>query len=431
MDQSINTTNLKSWIDYNPSHPFPIQNIPFGVFKSQSIDSETPQPCSRIGDFIINLNSLENQGFFDGIFQDKVFNQPNLNKFISQGRPIWIAVRNRIQEIFSNIQYKSDNRVGSSILQISKNDIKMDLPVSTKDYTDFYSSKNHAFNMGKIIRGEKDALQPNWVHLPVGYHGRASTIVVDGTPIRRPRGQIKPPTSPSPIFSESKRLDFEVEVGVIVGKSNEMGHPIKIQNAEDYIFGLVLLNDWSARDIQTWEYVPLGPFNAKNFATTISPWIITLEALEPFKISLPPQDPQPLNYLYDPNLYSWNIPINVSIRPQSHQSHSLIGQTNYKYMYWTVKQQIVHHTVTGCKLNVGDILGSGTISGTDEGSYGCLFEMNSGGTKKVQLENDERMWLEDGDHVQFTASVEGDGFVIGFGDCGGEIVPALTEDNYY
>jgi fumarylacetoacetase len=430
---NMEQSSLKSWIEYDSSHPFPLENIPFGVFKFRGTSEHFSGCATRIGDYLINLTEMESKDYFKDIINsnNRVFANSNLNSFIALGRSVWKNFRLRIQEIFSNDSFKNDSNLCNSLVNLKSVRVDMLLPVTINDYTDFYSSRNHAFNMGKIIRGEKDALQPNWVHLPVGYHGRASTIVIDKTPIRRPRGQIKPPTSPDPIFSETKRLDYEVEVGVVIGKSNEMGHPIKLQNAEDHIFGFVLLNDWSARDVQTWEYIPLGPFNAKNFASTISPWIVTMEALEPFKVKLQPQEPQPLKYLYDPNLYSWDIPINVSVQTKNQKEGNIIAQTNYKYMYWTVKQQISHHTSTGCKLNVGDLLGSGTISGTDEGSYGCLFEMNVGGTKKVKVGEDERLWLEDGDYVNFSAVIKGEGFSIGFGDCGGEILPALPEEEYY
>ena len=422
----------ESWIHYDTSTEiFSLENIPFGVcyFK----DIQLARCCSRIGDYVIDLYELENNKLLDSeVFtfsslERSVFNQSELNSFIELGRPVWKAVRERIQNIFR----KGSSHEHQKIFIHHFENVVMRLPVKIQDYTDFYSSKNHAFNMGRIIRGEKDALQPNYLHLPVGYHGRSSTIVVDGTPIRRPRGQIKPPKQDNPIFSECKKLDYEVEIGMVVGKSNELGKPVKIKDADDYIFGFVLLNDWSARDIQTWEYVPLGPFNAKNFATTISPWIVTLEALEPFQVDLAKQDPEPLKYLHDPRLSSWDIPITVSLKTENSDQEISISTTNYKYMYWSIKQQIVHHTVTGCKLCVGDLLGSGTISGTQPDSYGCLFEMSENGTKTIQVGNEKRTWLNDGDVVKFTAVIKGDGYNIGFGDCSGKILPANPEEDYY
>lgn len=425
-------TVLISWLKYEPNDSFPIQNIPFGVcyFKERDVT----HCCTRISNYVIDLAVLEQNGLLtsEAFNYDKanpVFNQSHLNKFIQLGRPAWKAVREKIQEIFkADSQYANDPLFANIVFDISK--VQMVLPVQIGDYTDFYSSKNHAFNLGRILRGEKEALQPNWVHLPVGYHGRSSTIVVDGTPILRPRGQIKPPTQENPVFSECKRLDFEIEIGAIVGKSNQIGKNVKTTEADDYVFGLVLLNDWSARDIQAWEYVPLGPFNAKNFATTISPWIITAEALEAFKVELPKQDPQPLKYLQDKYIYSWDLPIYCSYKTKNGEE-STISTTNYKYMYWSLNQQIAHHTVSGCKLNVGDVLGSGTISGTDPNSYGCLFEINQGGKNKLTIGKDERLWIEDGDYINFTAEAKGDGYVIGFGNCGGVILPANPEEDYY
>lgn len=261
--------------------------------------------------------------------------------------------------------------------------------------------------------------------------GRSSTIIVDGTPVRRPRGQIKPPNEPRPLFSQCKRLDYEVEIGVFIGKSNEMGKPVKVKEAEDYIFGFVLVNDWSARDIQAWEYVPLGPFNAKNFATTISPWIVTLEAIKPFEVYLPEQEPKPLPYLYEENLRSFDIPITVQIKPKDSNESFEIAETNYKYMYWTINQQIAHHTVTGCKLNVGDMMASGTISGVEKNTYGCLFEMNQNGKNAFKLGETDRVWIEDNDYVNFSATIKGHGYRLGFGNCGGEVLPALDEEEYY
>ena len=425
-------STYESWIEYdNSSEIFSIQNIPFGVCHFKQLN--VTRCCSRIGDYVIDLFELERNKLLDSDvisfsnLNKNIFNNSELNFFIELGRPVWKSVRERIQNIFK--KGSSLENQTSFIHHIST--VEMRLPVKIQDYTDFYSSKNHAFNMGKIIRGEKDALQPNWVHLPVGYHGRSSTIVVDGSPIIRPRGQTKPPKQDNPIFSECKKLDYEVEVGVVVGKSNEMGKPVKVKDAEDYIFGLVLLNDWSARDIQTWEYVPLGPFNAKNFATTISPWIVTLEALEPFKVELPKQDPEPLKYLQDENLVSWDIPISVGLRTPHSTEDVVISTTNYKYMYWTIKQQIAHHTVTGCKLNVGDLLGSGTISRTDPGSYGSMFELSLNGAKGIPVGQEERTWLNDGDVVNFSAVIKGKGFNIGFGNCSGRILPANPEEEYY
>lgn len=417
-----------SWIEYNSEDNFPIQNLPYGVAE---VNGEVS--CfSRISQLAINLAVLENAGLLDSekfSFDKHTFNQASLNKFISLGKEVWGQTRSRLTLLFSNVEFKDNELVRKSLVDVKL--LVCRLPVTIGDYTDFYSSKNHAFNIGSLLR-PTNPLQPNYVHLPVGYHGRSSTVVVDGTEIVRPRGQVKKSKDEDiPVFSECKRLDIEAEMGVIIGKSNKLGQPIKIGEAFEYVFGFVLLNDWSARDIQAWEYVPLGPFTAKNFATTISAWIITKDALEPFRFKLEDQDPKPLKYLQDSNLFSYDIPIEILAKTQKQTEHFKIGKTNYKYMYWTMNQQITHHTVTGCSLNVGDLLGSGTISGTDQETLGCFMEMNRNATIKIQIGDEERLWLNDGDEVILKASCQGEGFKIGFGDCSGKILPAVPEDYFY
>lgn len=305
------------------------------------------------------------------------------------------------------------------------------MPVFIRDYTDFYSSKNHAFNVGCMFRDPATALNPNWTHLPVGYHGRASSIVVSGTPIRRPKGQITV-DKVTPVWSQCNRLDLELEMGTIIGKSNKLGEPVKVNNARDHIFGYVLLNDWSARDLQVWEYVPLGPFNAKNFASTISPWVITPEALAPFKVALPEQDPKLLPYLQDSDLSSYNIDLKVVLKTPTLPAGHTISVSNMKYLYYSVPQTIAHHTVTGCNLNVGDMLGSGTISGTKKEEFGSMLELCWGGKETIQLPNgEERKFLLDGDAIVLQGECKGDGFTIGFGDCEGTILPALDDSHFF
>lgn len=434
MDTNSNNNNnnkskLISWINYDSNDYFPIENLPFGVCKAK--DNDDVACFSRISKTCINLSVLEKAGLLDSNnhkFDKNTFNQSTLNKFISLGKEVWHQVRFILTDIFTDVSYKNNENVGKSLRDL--NDLNCLLPVTIGDYTDFYSSKNHAYNIGSLLR-PNNPLQPNWTHLPVGYHGRSSTVVVDGTEIVRPRGQVKKSKDEDvSIFSECKRLDIEVEMGVVLGKSNQMGKPIKISEASEYIFGFVLLNDWSARDIQAWEYVPLGPFLAKNFATTISAWIITSEALKPFKVDLEPQNPKPLKYLHEEKLISYDIPIDILLKSKNQSNYNKIGTTNYKYMYWTINQQITHHAVTGCSMKVGDLLGSGTISGKEEGSYGCLMESNKNATKKVKVGDEERLWLEDGDTVNFSACCQGNGYKIGFSDCSGKILPALSEDNY-
>lgn len=315
-----------------------------------------------------------------------------------------------------------------------QSDIIMCLPAQIGDYTDFYSSKNHAYNVGCIIRGKDNALQSNWVHLPVGYHGRSSSVVITGQQVPRPRGQVKAPDSETPIFKDSGRLDFELEMGAFIGgQLNQLGHPIKCNEAESHIFGLCLLNDLSARDIQTWEYVPLGPFNAKNFCTVISPWIITLEALEEFRVALPKQDPAPLPYLVDPNLSSYDIKLEVKLKPKGAEKADTISTSNFKHLYWSVAQQLTHHAVTGCNMRAGDLLGSGTISGTEKHEFGSLLELTWAGKEPLTLSNGEkRTFLLDGDELALVGSCESkDGYTIGFGECVCTILPALDLNNYY
>jgi len=326
---------------------------------------------------------------------------------------------------------KDKELLTSSFLNL--NEVKMKLPLKIGDFTDFYSSKNHAFNLGSILRGPENALQPNWVHLPVGYSGRSSTVIVSPSNVVRPSGQITTNQKDSQ-FSECKKLDFELEMGAVIGKSNNIGQPVKIKEASTYVFGYVLLNDWSARDIQAWEYVPLGPFTAKNFATTISPWIVTVEALEPFRVKLPEQNPKPLKYLYMDNLTSFDINLEILLKSKNDKDYSLISKSNYKYMYWTVEQQIAHHSITGCSLNVGDLFGSGTISGTEKETYGCLFEITSNGKNPFALSNStektNKIWLENHDSVKFNGYCNGNGYKVGFGDLEGTVLPALTDDYF-
>jgi len=303
----------------------------------------------------------------------------------------------------------------------------MILPAQIGDYTDFYSSREHATNVGIMFRGKENALMPNWLHLPVGYHGRASSVVPSGTPLHRPMGQIKPADQPAPEWGACKLLDFEIEMGYFIGVGNKLGERINIKNAEDYIFGLVLMNDWSARDIQTWEYVPLGPFCAKNFGTTISPWIVTLDALEPFKIpGYDQSEPAPLPYLKDEVPGSYDVKLFASLKTPTLDTPHVISSTNFKHMYWSMKQQITHHTSTGCNLRPGDLCASGTISGPTEDSYGSMLELTWRGANPIKLPNgEERKFLQDGDTVIFNGYAQGDGYRIGFGECSGTVLPAL------
>jgi fumarylacetoacetase len=360
-------SDLKSFIHYSCDSHFPLENIPFGVFYPKLDHTKRARCGTRIGDFAIDLGYLENKKLFSGpLFQKllhtntKIFDQSTLNAFMKLGRDYWIEARNTIKGLLTKGSSVQEDMETRNCAFYHINDVNMCLPAQIGDYTDFYSSYHHAYNVGCIIRGKDNAIQPNWLHLPVGYHGRASSIVVSGNEMVRPRGQVKPADQPNPIFSETKRLDFELEMGAFLGGDlNKLGHPIKCSEAEKYIFGYVILNDWSARDIQTWEYVPLGPFGAKNFCTTISPWIVTIMALEEFRVPLQKQDPVPLNYLQDANLSSFKINLETKIKTPKMENYEVIVNSNFQYLYWSVAQQLTHHTVTGCNMNPGDLLGTG------------------------------------------------------------------------
>ncbi|KAI8327071.1 fumarylacetoacetase [Blakeslea trispora] len=348
---------------------------------------------------------------------------------MSLGRPIWKATRLAIQDLLSKDNSKlRDNTDLVKRALIPASSVKMHLPAQIGDYTDFYCSREHATNVGIMFRGKENALQPNWLHIPVGYHGRASSVVVSGTDIRRPAGQRLPAKdAKAPIFGPSVRLDIELEVGWFVGKGNNLGEPIDIKDARDHIFGLVLVNDWSARDIQAWEYVPLGPFLGKSFGTTISPWIVTLDALEPFLIDGPDQSsPQPLPYLQEDKPSAYNVELEVKIKPAESSKFETVTVSNLKHMYWSITQQLAHHTINGCNLRAGDMGATGTISGPTKGSYGSLLEITWSGQDKITFENGiERLFLQDGDEVRITGKASTGDYSIGFGDCSGKVVPSL------
>jgi len=412
---------LKSWVAYDSDCHFPIQNIPFGVFQPEG---KTPRCGSAIGDYAIDLPVAETMGLLPPEVKG-TFSKPELNAFMALGRPIWRKVRVSIQGFLSSenkdLNAKSAEETGL-LVPLAK--VKMHLPARIGDYTDFFSSRYHATNCGIMFRGKENALQPNWVHLPVGYHGRASSIVPSGTPVIRPRGQMRPAEDKPPVFGTCKLMDFELEMAAFVGPGNNLGEPIPIDKAEDHIFGLVLMNDWSARDIQKWEYVPLGPFLGKSFGTTISPWIVTLDALEPFRIASGKQEPEPLPYLRDKQLTSYDIKLSVAIQGKDMKKAHTVCQANASYLYWTFAQQITHHSVNGCNMRPGDLLGTGTISGPEPHEYGSMLELSWKGTKPLKLPDGERRFLRDEDTVLMSAYSQGKGFKIGFGDCTGKLLPA-------
>lgn len=414
---------MKSFINYPSDSDFSIYNIPFGVcvFNKEYIANAT-----RIGDIIIDLATLFDLGYFEDIkgLSDNVFEGYTINEFIELGKPVTNQVRERIQELLLEDSLLSkDNRALEECFY-NLDEIQMMMPLHIPNYTDFYSSIQHATNVGMMFRDPANALLPNWKHLPVGYHGRASSIVLSGIDITRPCGQIKPVDSDKPIFSASKQLDFELEMAFVVNKNTDLGERISIAEAEDAIFGMMIFNDWSARDIQSWEYVPLGPFLGKNFGSSISPWIVTLEALKPFKTQSPKQEPEVLDYLKFEGGQNYDINLQVYLKPQNSEDN-LISESNYKLMYWNMCQQLAHHTVNGCNVEVGDVYASGTISGEDEKSYGSMLELTWRGTKPLQLKNGiGRKFLEDGDTVTMKAWSEKDGIRVGFGEVTGKILPA-------
>lgn len=414
---------MKSFVNYPENSDFSIYNIPFGVavFNKEYIACAT-----RIGDVVIDLATLYDFGFLDDVegLNDNVFEAYTLNEFIELGKPVTTAVRLKIQELLleGSSLANDEKTIEECFFQIDE--VKMLMPVHVPNYTDFYSSIEHATNVGKMFRDPANALLPNWKHLPVGYHGRASSIVVSGTDIHRPKGQTKPADADKPIFGPTKQLDFELEMAFIVNRNTEMGESIPTESAEDAIFGLVLFNDWSARDIQSWEYVPLGPFLAKNFGSSISPWVVTLEALEPFRTASPAQEPEVLDYLKFSGDKNYDINLEVSITPEQ-GPETVICRSNFKHMYWNMCQQLAHHTVNGCNVEVGDMYASGTISGEEKDSFGSMLELTWRGTEPLTLNGgQERKFIEDNDTVTMRGWGEKDGIRVGFGEVMAKILPA-------
>ncbi|HZW62970.1 MAG TPA: fumarylacetoacetase [Flavobacteriaceae bacterium] len=425
MPLSANNPDRTSWLHVGKNSDFPIQNIPFGVFLTRD---DIITIGTRIGDTAIDLGALHQLGYFDDIpLTDDIFLQDTLNDFIADGRKTWRAVRNRIAQIFdSKNNTLKNNSKHKEIVLFRLDEIEMQLPVQIGDYTDFYSSIEHATNVGTMFRDPENALLPNWLHIPVGYHGRSSSIVPSGIPIHRPQGQTLPEGAKEPVFGPSKLVDFELEMAFITTDANDLGEPIPIDEAEEYIFGLVLFNDWSARDIQKWEYVPLGPFLAKNFASSISPWIVTLDALEPFRVEGPkPIKPQ-LPYLQYKGKKSFDINLEVAIRPKD-AKETIVSRSNFKYMYWNMAQQLTHHTVNGCPVNSGDMMGSGTISGPTPDSFGSMLELTWKGTKPLKMKDGtERKFINDYDTVIMRGYCEKDDTRIGFGEVSTQLLPIFN-----
>ncbi|KAM7530837.1 hypothetical protein LguiB_034247 [Lonicera macranthoides] len=416
---------LKSFIDVDSHSHFPIENLPYGVFKPES--GSEPRPGVAIGDYVLDLSVIASAGLFDGplLSNSDCFHKPNLNKFLEMGRPAWKEARAMLQKLLSSSEPAlRDNESLRQKALVPMDKVQMLLPIAIGDYTDFFSSMHHAKNCGLMFRGPQNPINPNWFHLPIAYHGRASSIVISGTDIVRPRGQGYPTGGSPPYFGPSRKLDFELEMAAVVGPGNELGKSVDVNKAADHIFGLVLMNDWSARDIQAWEYVPLGPFLGKSFGTTVSPWIVTLDALEPFVCDAPKQNPPPLPYLAEKKSKNYDISLEVRIKPTGQEDSSVVTRSNFNHLYWTITQQLAHHTINGCNLRPGDLLGTGTISGPESDSYGCLLELTWNGEKELSLGGTPRKFLEDGDEVIFTGYCKGKDYNVGFGTCAGKILPS-------
>jgi fumarylacetoacetase len=418
-----NNPALTSWVEVPENSDFPIQNLPFGIFKTESL---SPRVGVRIGNHVVDLKTLFVLGYLENLpFELADFDNNFLNSLMNKGKQGTRALRNRISKLLSSTQpdlQKNEHHVEQVLIAVDQ--VTMCMPVQIGDYTDFYSSKEHATNVGMMFRDPANALLPNWLWIPVGYHGRASSVILSGESIYRPKGQIKPDPTADPIYAPCRNLDFELETAFITYDGKPLGDSISTTEAEDFIFGMVLFNDWSARDIQTWEYVPLGPFLAKNFASSISAWIVTLDALEPFKTATPQQDPKVLSYLEFEGKKSYDIHLEVAIKPKE-SSENIVSRSNFKYMYWNMAQQLAHHTVNGCNIRCGDLMGSGTISGPTDDSYGSMLELAWKGTKPIPMnDGTERKFIQDYDTVIMRGHASTGTIRIGFGEVVTEVLPA-------
>ena len=424
MSNRANDPSLKSWINVDSNSDFPIQNLPFGIIKTKNLSARV---ASRIGDSVIDLKSLFELGYLNELnFNLSDFDTDKLNQMMKQGKAGTRALRNRLSELLdaANSTLKANEEHVNQVV-ISIAEIEMIMPVQIGDYTDFYSSREHATNVGTMFRDPENALLPNWLWIPVGYHGRSSSIVLSGESINRPKGQVKPSDDEDPICAPCRLLDFELEMGFITYDGKALGQSIKSDEAEDFIFGMVLFNDWSARDIQKWEYIPLGPFLAKNFASSISAWIVTLDALEPYKVDGPVQNPEVLDYLKYTGQKSYDINLEVLIQPEDGEENT-VCKSNFKYMYWNMTQQLTHHTINGCNVRAGDLMGSGTISGPTEDSYGSMLELSWKGTKPIKLKDgSERKFIADHDTVIMRGHCEANGIRIGFGEVSTKVLPTV------
>ena len=412
---------MNTWIEIPKNSDFSIYNLPFGIF---STNKNSKRVGIAIGNNIIDLLACNELDIFKDLnINNNVFENNFLNDFINLGKNKTNKVREIIQQQLTD---ESSKIKMSSVVITPMDEAEMHLPVKVGDYTDFYSSIEHATNIGSMFRDPSNPLLPNWRHLPVGYHGRASSIIVSGIDIFRPKGQVMPLDSDKPVFTSSKRIDFELEMGYIIGKNSSLGSSITTDDADNYIFGKVLFNDWSARDIQKWEYVPLGPFLGKSFASSISPWVVTIEALDNFRVAGPIQNPEVLDYLKFNGLKNYDINLSVSILPEKTNIETIVCKSNFKYMYWNMSQQIAHHTINGCNLNVGDMMASGTISGKSKDSYGSMLELSWGGKKNIELnDGSSRTFIEDYDSVIMRGYCEKDNIRVGFGEVKSKLLPSI------
>ena len=429
MPDPTTDSSASAFLDVEEDHPFPIQNLPYGVFSPPN--SSTPRVGVAIGDRVLDLALLNAEGAFDHpeVTDHRPFAEASLNAFMALGKSVWSDVRERVHNLLraDSSELRDNPDLRAKVLH-DREAVTLHMPVEVGDYTDFYSSEYHARNVGTMFRGPENALKPNWKHLPVGYHGRASSVILSGENVRRPCGQTRPNDDEPPVYGPTQLLDFELEVGFFTGPGNDRETPIDIDETPEHIFGFCLVNDWSARDIQGWEYEPLGPFLGKSFATTISPWIVPMAALEPFRVAGPEQDPEPLNYLQQEGNWAFDVNLEVDLKSEAMDEPKTVCQSNFKHMYWSVCQQLAHHTVNGCNTRPGDLMASGTISGPTEDSYGSMLELSWRGQNPVELPDGEtRAFLEDGDRVILRGHAQGDGYRVGFGTAEGNVLPASCE----
>lgn len=423
MQLRSNNPDRKSWVNIPENSDFTIQNLPFGIF---SVEGEEKRVGVAIGDHVLDLAALFDLGYLDlETFSREHFANPHLNDLIGLGKKINRELREHLSDMLSTEDNKLQHDTKHHLLLIPMDRVTMHMPVQVGDYTDFYSSEDHARNVGTMFRDPDNALLPNWKHIPVGYHGRSSSIIISGEPVHRPKGQTMPEGADAPTFGPCRLLDFELEMAFITYPGKPMSESISTSEAEDHIYGMVIFNDWSARDIQKWEYVPLGPFLAKNFASSISPWVVTLDALDPFRVPGPKQAPEVLPYLRYEGDKNFDIDLEVMITPEGGNANR-VSQSNFKFMYWNMAQQLAHHTVNGCPVNAGDMMASGTISGPERGSFGSMLEISWKGTQPVKMnDGSERKFIQDGDTVTMRAYSQKDGVRVGFGEVSSKILPAL------